>query len=280
MSMKKDVSNSSPFVFPDSAVLTQYVSQKSTAQIEADMDKAQDLFYEACDAASRKRRIDLAHQAIMASPLCADAYVLLLIESNLTDNASCEHLSVAVEAGRLALGDAFDDYVGEFWGFLETRPYMRARHSLAMTLWRLGRQEEAMAHYREMLRLNPNDNQGIRYLMAACYLELEQYDLLKRLLKEYVEDASAFWLYTRALLHFSASGPEGKSANKILQEANEANEHIPAFLLGASPLPDTEPDYMTVGGEDEAADYVHACGAGWRKTPGALDWLDDRLVSK
>ena len=45
-------------------------------------------------------------------------------------------LERAVKAGKLALGpDGFAEYVGHFWGFLETRPYMRARHALAEDLW-------------------------------------------------------------------------------------------------------------------------------------------------
>src|SRR2546421_12928373 len=48
---------------------------------------------------------------------------------------------------------------GHFWGFLETRPYMRARAGLASTLLQLGDIDSALAHYRDMLKLIPNDNQ-------------------------------------------------------------------------------------------------------------------------
>jgi Tetratricopeptide repeat len=41
---------------------------------------------------------------------------------------------------------------------------MRARAGLAATLDALGDVEAAIGHYRDMLRLNPGDNQGIRYL--------------------------------------------------------------------------------------------------------------------
>jgi len=40
---------------------------------------------------------------------------------------------------------------------------MCTRAALAQVLWRLGRCEEAVDHQRELLRLNPNDNQGLRY---------------------------------------------------------------------------------------------------------------------
>src|SRR3546814_19715015 len=66
-----------------------------------------------------------------------------------------------VEAGERALGDEFEGLSGHFWGFLQTRPYMRARAGLAITLWRLGDQQAAIDHYRAMLILNPNDNPEI-----------------------------------------------------------------------------------------------------------------------
>lgn len=97
-----------------------------------------------------------------------------------------------VEAGELALGkEGFEEYAGHFWGFLETRPYMRARAGLASVLWRTGRHRDAIGHYRAMLKLNPNDNQGIRYVLARHLLELGDTVALKKLIKKYVEDGSA-----------------------------------------------------------------------------------------
>ena len=70
------------------------------------------------------------------------------------------------EAKRVRI-QGFKQYAGHFWGFLETRPYMRARAGLAGTLLKLGDIDGAVGHYRDMLKLNPNDNQGIRYVLAA-----------------------------------------------------------------------------------------------------------------
>jgi hypothetical protein len=48
---------------------------------------------------------------------------------------------------------------------------MRARLGLVQALRDLGRDDEAVAHYRELLELNPGDNQGVRYLLVATLLQ-------------------------------------------------------------------------------------------------------------
>src|SRR6185312_821671 len=106
-----------------------------------------------------------------------------------------------VAAGERALGThAFQRDVGHFWGILETRPYMRARLGLAHSLWTTGRRDEAVRHLQDMLRLNPNDNQGIRYTLAGFLLFLDRDDELAKLLAQYPDEGSATWAYTHALV--------------------------------------------------------------------------------
>src|SRR3546814_5364118 len=120
-----------------------------------------------------------------------------------------------VEAGERALGDEFEELSGHFWGFLQTRPYMLARAGLAITLWRLGEQQAAIDHYCAMLILNPNDNQGIRYLLATTLLARDDIAGLKVLLNQYEEDGSAAWVYTLALIAYREQDPHGSA---IVQE--------------------------------------------------------------
>ena len=68
---------------------------------------------------------------------------------------------------------------------------MRARLGLATTLWEFARRDEAVGHLQDMLRLNPNDNQGVRYILAGFLLFLDRDDELGRLLDRYHEEGSA-----------------------------------------------------------------------------------------
>lgn len=181
---------------------------------------------------------------------------------------------MGVEAGQLALGKtSFRDMTGEFWGFIETRPYMRARGGLALALLELGETDAAIGHLRAMLELNPNDNQGIRYVLLGTLLDREATDEVVALLDVYDADYSPYWAYTRLLLAFRAGKGAETATRRLLSDAVKINRHVPGLLLRPDPPPEFDAPYITVGDEDEAADYVVACGAAWRRTPGAIDWL-------
>jgi tetratricopeptide (TPR) repeat protein len=204
-------------------------------------------------------------------PDCADAYVLLAEEANGLQE-SHELFRQGTEAGKRALGpEMFKEGVGQFWGLLETRPYMRARAGLAATLLDLGKMEEAATHFQELLRLNPEDNQGVRYLLGPCLLQLGRTKELAKLLDTYDED-SAEWRYLAALAVYRAEG-NTPLARKRAKQALKCNRHVPDFLLQRRELPWHPSDTFRPGDEDEAARCAHELDELWHETPGATDWL-------
>jgi tetratricopeptide (TPR) repeat protein len=241
------------------------------------LEQAQAIMYRAWETPDRKRRQALAQKALQVSPDCADAYVLLAEESTALDQA-VELYRKGVEAGERALGrQAFKDAAGHFWGFFETRPYMRARAGLAQSLWEAGRHDEALAHYHDLLHLNPNDNQGLRYIMASGLLELGRDEQVADLLNAYPDDAAAAWPWTGALLAFRQQGDCSNSRGK-LAVAHESNPHVPAYLLGRKKLPRRLPDSVGFGDDSEAVCYATENLNVWQKTPGALAWLAQNIV--
>ena len=239
-------------------------------------NQAQELMYVAWDEQNPAKRINLAHQAIAISPNCADAYVLLAEEEADTLGRALDFYQQGVKAGEQALGETFfAENEGYFWGILETRPYMRARAGLANTLWDLRKKDEALAHYREMLRLNPGDNQGIRYSLLILLLELNRKDEVDDLLDEYEDEWSSEWRYTRVLRIFQIEG-DSISAREALEEAQEQNPHVPDYLTGATRIPKRMPEMISLGRESEAASYASSHLNFWRKTRGAVDWLKEQ----
>jgi tetratricopeptide (TPR) repeat protein len=253
-------------------VMQEIVSGTGGGDPETPLDQAQEIIYDALEEENREQRMALAKKALKVSPDCADAYVILA-EGAATLDEALRLNAEGVAAGERALGNkAFKEYSGRFWGVLETRPYMRARLGLAQCLWAAGRHEEAVAHYRELLRLNPDDNQGVRYLLAESLLDLNWHEELQRLLKTYGQDGSADWTYTRALLAFRQEGDTEKS-RRLLRAAAKGNRHVPEYLVGNVPMPRELPDYVGSGDEDEAVAYAADSLSAWKGTPGAITWL-------
>lgn len=235
------------------------------------LEQAQEIMYEAWDARGRRRRV-LARKALDLSPDCADAYVMLAEESGGPSEA-LKLYQQGVEAGERALGaEFFEKEAGRFWGLVETRPYMRARFGLAQCLWALGRNEDAVTHYEELLRLNPGDNQGVRYLLAACLLEINDDERLDKLIRQYDDEITAQWMYVRALWSYRREG-DSKTARKRAREAVKSNAYVPAFLSGRRRLPARLPDGYRLGHEDEAMICAAELRDKWRATPGAIEWL-------
>jgi tetratricopeptide (TPR) repeat protein len=253
--------------------LAELMQADQVEEPDDDLSRAQSLIYDAWEAETPAQAVALAAKALEISPLCADAYVLMAQYAGRLSDERIDLLRRGVEAGRAALGDgAFDDDVGHFWGILETRPYMRARAGLAMALWERGDRVEPLEHLRELLRLNPNDNQGLRYVLAAYLLELGRDDELGAILDAYKEDASAAVVWTTAVASFRRRGDSPES-RRLLEAALAQNTSIAPYLLGERRLPGDAPPFITFGGEDEAIDYARDFAPGWAQTPGALEWL-------
>jgi tetratricopeptide (TPR) repeat protein len=234
--------------------------------------QAQELMCRAFNQPAPQRRIALAQEALALCPDCADAYVLLA-EHAPTRKEALALWEQAVAAGQRALGPRFfQEEVGHFWSILETRAFMRAKEGLASALWAAGRRAEAMQHLRDLLQLNPNDNQGVRYTLASFLLNEDRDDDLAHLLRQYPDEDSTFWTYTRALLAFRQGG-DSPEARRLLDEARQANRHVPTYLLGHERLPEEQPPHYSPGRENEAIVYARMFLSGWRNASGAITWL-------
>jgi tetratricopeptide (TPR) repeat protein len=154
---------------------------------------------------------------------------------------------------------------------------MRALHGLAQGAWDAGKRDEAVTHYREMLRLNPNDNQGIRYLLLDSLLALGRDGEAADLLKQYQDDGAGAWAWSEALLAFRRSG-NCLASRQALAQAVESNPHVPAYLLGRRKMPRQLPEYISWGDASEAVAYVHGAAEAWASAPGALAWLETAEV--
>ena len=236
-------------------------------------DRAEELL-ERADQALGRGGVLLARQALEVWPDCADAYGFLA--RRVPDRESAARLyELGMAAGERAMGTETFEQAGYFWRLVETRPYMRARAGLAKILVEQKRLGEAVKHYQEMLRLNPNDNQGVRDILVNLLIELGRDEEAWTLLASYPEDG-ALLEFPRALLSFRRHG-DSPEARQALKGAIQLNLFVPGMLLG-----DLEPpprgDFYSPSGEEEAGLYLALSRGTWARTAGALEWLRKRTA--
>jgi len=234
-------------------------------------DKSGDLMSQAYDS-DPEEGIRLAQQALQLDPENVRAYnYLAQNESN--PEKSFILLKRAVELGEKQLGDQFFKVnKGHFWGLIETRPYMTAKFGMAQYLEAIGREKEAIKIYQEMLKLNPNDNQGVRYELARLLLINYRYDLFYKLHKKYKGEESAFWLYNYAYFVFKTHGT-GKTSDEALNKAYMANKHVIGIIIGKEKMPDDLKEYYSPGQTDEAAFYLMDNIEMWMKDKETVRWV-------
>ncbi len=239
-------------------------------------EAALDLVEEAQQTDDVDERVRLTIEALRIDPDCAEAH-LLLGDAAPTAAEAADSYREAMQAAERRLGPAaFQEYAGHFWGFIETRPYMAARERLAEALWAAGRRDEALTHYEALLELNPNDNQGVRQILASHDIEAGRFDALEKLLDRYPDDSSPELSYARPLLTFRRQG-DVPAAREQLRRAFDLNRYVPEYLLGESPLPLERPEWITAGGKDEAIAYVFTARIAWSSVPEALAWLRETI---
>ncbi len=244
---------------------------RDTQQKPSNKDRAQDLVYEAMDAASATQMARLLKQALELDPDNVDARLMRANLLGIQGEDRVAELKDIIAKGAKSLGKtAFEEMVPHFWGFVETRPYMRARQELAEEYRKAGRLEEAVQEYQEMLALNENDNQGVRYELLPCLLVLRRLEEVRSLFKRYESDCehSLVFSWGRVLERYLAGDLE--DAKAALVTARAQNPHIEAYLKGHRKPPKHLPSHYQLGSREEAACYASMLLLAWNKYPEAL----------
>ncbi len=235
---------------------------------------AQDMIYDAMYMSSGRARKALVEKALKIYPYLADAWIILTEETALTEEEALEYYKKAVAAGEKDLGKKFfKENEGHFWGMIESRPYMRAKVYLARALWDLGFEDESITHYKDCLRLNPNDNQGVRDVLTARLLVKNDLKGVEAIQKKYKENFSTQYSYNKALLLYKQLGSESKRTSTQLKKAIERNVFIPKYLLSKVKMPRQIPGSYSMGSKEEAIIYTDEALRAWKETQGALVWL-------
>ncbi len=232
--------------------------------------QAQDLVYAAQDLSQTKAKVNI-EKALELDPDCIEAYEYLGSVATRLESASM-YFEKGIAIGRRIFGGKYlEESKGVFWGLHETRPFMRCLANYSNCLYTMGKKKECVAVMEEIIKLNNNDNIGVRDQLLLYLIELNEDKKFIKYAKMFEEDFMSFALFNRALFAFKSEG-ETENSKKLLQKALQQNKFVAKRLLSYRPIK-TLTDYYGLGDENEADYYVSFAKEIWANIKGAKEWL-------
>jgi len=186
-----------------------------------------------------------------------------------------ELLENAVNNAKTLLPQKFDpDKCQMPWAILENRPYLRLLLERAMLSETIIGEQESIPLYEEILKLNPNDNQGVRGMLATLYLRTGRPTKVIELASRYPNDSQSELAMGEILALLMLNNSE-KATDIIKKNLSYLKHLIKELFLKSHKLPkDYRPGYITCGGKDEAYFYWMAQGDLWYNLPHAMEFLE------
>jgi len=143
----------------------------------------------------------------------------------------------------------------------------RCMHNLGLALQANGDLQEAEEIYARLLRLNENDNQGIRTLLVGLYLEQDRLDDAGKILERY-EDDFQIEMFMSVIYLEMRSGKPAAVLKSHAEKISERNAFVLEQLAGVG-SDEGEIEFsgygIAIGSEAEAFEYADRYGGPWRR---------------
>ena len=120
------------------------------------------------------------------------------------------------------------------WDHVENRPFLRAAYGIARCRCKLGRTEDGLSMLGRIVSWNPDDDQGVRFMIGSEYLRAGE----EKAHSFFETEASQYppYLYELALLHFRRE--DYVAAATALRAGFVENGYVAEILCGnPDPLP-------------------------------------------
>ena len=248
---------------------------------DEDLDLADEYLAKAQRATDYETMFTNAQLALQYNPNCLEAESLMaFLKSRGNYQRYKEEMKKVLAHGEWLMEDEgyLPDMVGNFWGILETRPYMRMLNDYSDMLASKNDYEEAIKIAERMLELNPNDNQGVRWSLSHYYVMTLDRQGAEKLIKDFPDDSmSIFWMGL-ALLYFRLK--EEEKVRECLGHVKRRNRGFDVFLdaLGnPSRMNDLRknknPIGLAVGSVDELVYEYDTYDYAWKAAKNFERWL-------
>lgn len=198
-----------------------------------------------------------------------------LFASNDDGEMTIEDYQEYIDDFKKNVGDEFfKENEGNFWAIPETRTFMGCLFEQTLLFWQNNEKDKAISQLKYVLKLNPRDDQGVRYVLLAYLLELDMLEDAQSLMMSYGDDYSTYWSFCELLLDIK------KQEDSAIIEMEfgmcvECNEYVVPYLIGDEKIPSDAVGSYDDGDRNEAIFYVQSAGDAWFNDKNALNTLKE-----
>lgn len=221
-----------------------------------------------CNAISQKTYVSGLEQSIQSSPEFIDAYAHLA-NFYLASGKPKKALDIALRGLGVAhrlIPEGFHGQVS--WGHFENRPYLRAMHAAVLAYVRLKKHVDAVQLIDRMLILNPNDNQGVRWLLGSEALSAKNYKVATH---SFIAEARSYPPYHYELAYLHILHARWVEAATALRRGFHANLYIAEMIAGYfAPISLRVWHGGNLAEPETAKSYMEIYGERWDKRPDAV----------
>ncbi len=167
----KSLGGISPKEMSDGYVSTKSIRAQSISKIHSENE----LYFEAMSAMEKgnhKRGYECIKKAVVVDPGSMRSRELFTSISRAIGDVPAYMSSTHI--GYDLVKKKYKEWPKELeWGYIENRPYLKSILHMADILILDGHGKEGSSLYKDILRMCPNDNMGVRYMLAGYYAGLD-----------------------------------------------------------------------------------------------------------
>lgn len=181
-------------------------------------------------ASSQKKKKEYLQKSLELDPDNLDAASMLADLEAKSREELLIRLHFLLERGNTLMkeGGFFQNDKGDFWGVVETRPYMRLRYMYMKTLTDCGMMRKAVKEGEELLELSEHDNLGVRFDLVHLYAFLENEDAAMLLCDEYEGERETQMLLPLSVLYYKRE--EFEKSVSLLKLLCKVNKDTKKFI--------------------------------------------------
>ncbi|MGD9900536.1 MAG: tetratricopeptide repeat protein [Calditrichaceae bacterium] len=255
----------------------QFVKSAYFTNAEDDLSEVKELLEDGETEAAE----ELLRAIISDYPEFLDAYhhLALLLSDNDEDDLAFDLWKKAADIALRCFPEEFDFTKNRIeWKYAGNRPFLKVYKGLGMEYFLRGNLEKAVVIFRNLLYLNPADDQDARSLAIQVNFALKQPEEVIGITELFPNDILIDTCYGRILGLYMTG--DRRKASAALKEAIELFPAVAAELVKTDHRQSVRrvDQIFFSDSDEEAFDYWERAGHYWAETEGALEFLSAGIM--